>query len=224
MLEEDLFKYYYPNLEKLLKYGFEKDGDNYLFQKDINDSFLAVIKLDNNYNVKGRIIDKEMEEEYTNFRIEDNSGSFAGTIRQKFIALLIDIRDKCFYRKSFSGQQAKRICQMIEKKYGDAPIYKWNKYPDFCVFQNGKTNKWYALVMTIAGEKFNLNIDNIDNIDVINIKLDVNKIVDLQQEQSFYPAYHMNKKYWISILLDDSISDDTIMDLIDESYQFSRKK
>lgn len=221
MLEEDLFKNYYPNLDKLLEYGFERKEDNYLFQKEINDSFLVIIKLDDNYNVIGKIIDKEMEEEYTNFRIEDSSGSFAGAIRQKYIDLLIDIRGKCFYRKSFSGDQAKRICQIIEKKYGDAPIYKWDKYPDFCVFQNGKTNKWYALVMTIAGEKFNLNIDNID---VINIKLDVNKIADLLKKQGFYPAYHMNKKYWISILLDDSISDDTIMELIDESYQFSRKK
>lgn len=221
MLEENLFKNYYPFLDKLLKYGFKKDGDNYLFQKDINDTFLAVIRVDNNYNVKGRIFDKEMEEEYTNFRIEDSSGSFSGTIRQSFIDLLTDIRDKCFYRKVFSSKQANRLCQLIEEKYGDKPIFKWDKYPDFCVFQNINTKKWYVLVMTIAGEKFNLDIQNID---VLNVKLGVNKISNLLQQKGFYPAYHMNKKYWISILLDDSISDDTIMELIDESYQFSIKK
>ena len=110
---------------------------------------------------------------------------------------------------------------MIKKKYGDSPIFKWDKYPTLGVFQNKDTNKWYALVMDIAGEKFNLNIGNVT---AMNVKLDVNEIPSLLKKKGFYPAYHMNKKYWISVLLDDSISDEVIMELIDESYQFSKKK
>ena len=31
----------------------------------------------------------------------------------------------------------------------------------------------------------------------------------------------MNKKYWISIVLDDSVKDDLIMELLDESYSYT---
>ena len=34
----------------------------------------------------------------------------------------------------------------------------------------------------------------------------------------------MNKKYWISIVLDDSIPDNVIMNLISESHDFSLEK
>lgn len=41
---------------------------------------------------------------------------------------------------------------------------------------------------------------------------------------SIVPAYHMNKRHWISIILDDSISDDEIKNLIYQSYKITEKK
>ena len=37
-------------------------------------------------------------------------------------------------------------------------------------------------------------------------------------EKGFRPAYHMNKNHWISILLNDSVSDDQIFPLLELSY------
>ena len=37
-------------------------------------------------------------------------------------------------------------------------------------------------------------------------------------------AYHMNKDSWISIALDGSVPADTIMNLVDISYQLTTKK
>ena len=36
--------------------------------------------------------------------------------------------------------------------------------------------------------------------------------------QAVTPGYHMNKRHWNTITLDDSVSDDVLMDMIDESY------
>ena len=58
-------------------------------------------------------------------------------------------------------------------------------------------------------------------MEIINVKLEEEKIKQLLNKQGFYPAYHMNKKSWISIVLDDTINDDEIMDYINESYQFT---
>ena len=62
-----------------------------------------------------------------------------------------------------------------------------------------------------------------EDIEIINIKLDENKIVKLLNRKGFYKAYHMNKKYWITINLDDTISDEEIMNYIEESYKYSEK-
>ena len=35
------------------------------------------------------------------------------------------------------------------------------------------------------------------------------------------PAYHMNKRHWISVVLDGSMSDDEILSLIDDSFQLT---
>ena len=61
-------------------------------------------------------------------------------------------------------------------------------------------------------------------VDVLNIKLDPNEIIELLKTKGFYKAYHMNKKYWISIILDDTIKDNTIFELINESYLYTIKK
>ena len=74
-----------------------------------------------------------------------------------------------------------------------------------------------------------MNIDKskIDNtsskeVEIIDIKLDPKKVESLQNQKGFYPAYHMNKKSWITILLDDTLTDKMIMDLIEESYTYTK--
>ncbi|WP_304427702.1 MmcQ/YjbR family DNA-binding protein [Dubosiella newyorkensis] len=39
------------------------------------------------------------------------------------------------------------------------------------------------------------------------------------QEKGIYPGWHMNKKTWISLVLDGTLTDETIQKLIEESYQ-----
>ena len=38
------------------------------------------------------------------------------------------------------------------------------------------------------------------------------------------PGYHMNKRHWISIILDGSMRDDEVMRLIEDSYLLTQEK
>ena len=221
MLEKDIFKRCNPCYDKLLSYGFKYNGDNkYIFEKlIIDDTFLIKIFVDNS-SVVGKVVDLDAECEYTNFRIENN-GVFAGKVRNKFEELLIDIRDNCFEKKLFISNQANRIGLLIKEKYGDFPYYEWESTPDTGVFKNAITNKWYAIIMNVKRSKLSVGDDLVD---VLNVKIDPSKIVELLNFIGYYPAYHMNKKYWISIILDESISDGDILNLIDESYFYSSIK
>jgi predicted DNA-binding protein (MmcQ/YjbR family) len=50
---------------------------------------------------------------------------------------------------------------------------------------------------------------------------DIDSFVD---SKKIFLGYHMNKKRCISIILDGSLSDEFIFDLIDKSFNFSIKK
>lgn len=113
----------------------------------------------------------------------------------------------------------------IKKKYKASPEYPWAKYDSNAVFRHGDNKKWFALVMTVGKEKLGLSGD--DSVDVINLKIDDMMFRDiLLREKGILPAYHMSKEHWITVLLDGTVEQDQIYDLIDVSFSAtaSRKK
>ena len=60
---------------------------------------------------------------------------------------------------------------------------------------------------------------NIDAFDFCNIKCDPDRIGELQaQYEGITPGYHMNKRHWISVHFDKDVPDDTIRELVRQSY------
>lgn len=61
---------------------------------------------------------------------------------------------------------------------------------------------------------------DIEEFESINLKCDP-EIGTLLREQypSVLPGYHMNKKHWITVLMDGSISDKLVKGWIDASYE-----
>jgi predicted DNA-binding protein (MmcQ/YjbR family) len=52
-----------------------------------------------------------------------------------------------------------------------------------------------------------------------NVKCDPEKALELREEYSaVLPGYHMNKKYWNTIIVDGSIPAKKIQEFIDDSY------
>ena len=67
-------------------------------------------------------------------------------------------------------------------------------------------------------EKSRLGLDGNTKIDIINVKCDPDMVGLLTQTYGFLPGYHMNKKYWITMLLDGTVSEAKILDFLDMSY------
>ena len=68
-----------------------------------------------------------------------------------------------------------------------------------------------------------LGLDKSGKIDVLNVKLNPELIQSLIDKKHFFPAYHMNKKYWITILLDSDTDVNLVKSLIDESFKLVEK-
>lgn len=222
-IKNDIFKKYTPDFQKLVEYGFIKNQDKYYFEKTFkNGEFRAFIEISKNGKFLGKVYDLENNDEFLLLNIETQSSTFASEIREEYKKILIDIRNNCFFENYFISPQANRISKLIIKKYGTKPEFMWKKFPTYGVFKNSKTNKWYGIIMYIKYSKL-IEINNDDNIEIINLKLDSDKIQNLLKQKSFFPAWHMNKKYWITITLDETLSDDTILSFIEESYSYTEK-
>ncbi len=115
-----------------------------------------------------------------------------------------------------------KIFEYAYKKYGTSPEYLWAKYPDTAVLRNSGTRKWYAVVMRIGADK--LGLEGGDEKDIIDVKCDPLMIGSLRLTAGILPGYHMNKKYWITILLDGTVPYDKIFALMDMSYKLSCNK
>lgn len=220
-IEDEIFKRNSIVYDKLISYGFQKNGDKYIISKYIvNDSFRIDIEISDNGIVKGKIIDLSFNEEYTNHRIASQKGEFVHMIREEFERFLIDIRDHCTTKNYFISNQANRISHFIIQTYGDTPEFVWDKFPGYGIFRNPNNNKWYGLIMNI--DKSKIDTGN-EEVEILNIKLDENEINTLLERKGFYKAYHMNKKNWITIILDDTIEDTEIISYIQKSHQFTER-
>lgn len=110
-----------------------------------------------------------------------------------------------------------KIIDYIKKKHKVSAEYPWKRYPNYAVFRHSDNNKWFALIMEVAGEK--LGMGTTDYIPVVNLKVDDLFLRDmLIQQNGFIPAYHMNKQQWITVFLDGSVKEEEIFDLIDASF------
>ena len=222
-LEEKIFKCTNVDWKKLIPYGFQRLKDKYVIEKIfMQGSFKAVITINNTGCLAGVVYDVDSDDVYMPLRVEGMVAGFVGLVRDNYTAILEDIKVHCFNKCYFAGAQANRVAQLIKHNYGDEPTFPWDKYEGYGVFRNPDNEKWYALIMNI--DKSKIDKKQSGAVDMVNIKLDEEEIQQLLKKKGFYSAYHMNKKSWITLILDDTLDDETIMALIDKSHGFTLGK
>lgn len=221
-IEENIFKRAVVDFGRLKKYGFTKSGDKWTYTKlFMNGDFKVSVIIGDDGHISGTVYEVATEDEFLPLRVESRGG-FVGEVRSEYKKILEDIKAHCCRINYFVQSQANRLTEMIYKTYGDLPNFPWDKFDGYGVFRNPNNEKWYALVMNIDKNKLDKELSG--EVEVVNIKLNEDKIQHLLQQKGFYPAYHMNKKTWITIVLDDSIKDDVLFSLLEESHTFTVEK
>ena len=105
--------------------------------------------------------------------------------------------------------------------YGTSPDYPFDEDFETAVFRHTDNRKWFALSMSVSRRKFGLDSDEM--IDVVNLKLPIEMFGSFGKSDGVYPAYHMNKLHWISVLLPDA-PDDVIHFLLNASFEATKAK
>ncbi len=74
-----------------------------------------------------------------------------------------------------------------------------------------------TLVFKVAGKMFALT--DLEGDFTVNLKCDPALAIELREKYSCVkPGYHMNKKHWNTIEMDDSVPDEILKEWIDHSY------
>ena len=215
MMEKELFSNYSIDEKTLREYGFRADGGTLIYTQDLPQEHLRII-ITCDRSLTGKIMDLDFGGEYVNFRMDTSAGYSAG-IRQKFEDLLLDIRDKCCTNQHFQSEQARRISKFIYETFDVMPEFLWPSIPTYAAFRRKKGGKWFAVIGSVARGKVDSRSHSGEAVEVINVKVSGDGIQTLLARDGIYPAFHMNKKCWVSIILDETLTDAEIQRMVRDS-------
>ena len=199
--------------EKLLQYGFREEAEKLIYRKEILDSsfFIEIVFVNSQLLIE--VYDIEFDEIYSLYSVDSAVGETVQNIREhveKLLSSILGLADE-------SGKISSENIDYCNKKYGENHINPFKKHPDILAFVNEK-NKWYALFSDVDYSKLIKNTDITTKVKILNVKYPTDIILEIIDNKNIFPAYHMNKKHWISIVLDKNIKLETIKELIDISY------
>lgn len=105
--------------------------------------------------------------------------------------------------------------------FGTTPDCPFENDFDTTVLRHCDSKKWYAITMKVPKHKFGLDSDEI--IDVVNMKIPLEMNGSFSKAEGVYPAYHMNKLHWVSVLLPYT-DDELVQFLVNVSFDVTKSK
>ena len=214
----NLFKNKKVIFEKLSDFGFV---DNVYKTEIMNGEFILSVKINKKCEVSTELVEKDSGEIYTLHLVEYVQGSFVGQVREEYEKVLSKIAEKCFERDIFKSEYSKLVINYAKEKYGDDVEYLWEKFPDNAVCRRKDNKKWYFAILTVGKDKLGLESD--EKVEVIDLRATSEEIEKLVDNKKYFRGYHMNKKHWLTIILDGSVSIEEIYERINKSYELALK-
>lgn len=212
-LESDLFEKRVIIEDQLEPYGFKKDQGKYVYKKSfMNDDFYAVITVKDD-TIDGKVFDAFSDEEYTLIHMPYSQGSFSAQVKEEYVHILEDIAQKCTKPSHFMSPQARRIAKIITAIFHCSFTYPYKgTRKEDAVFKDGKI---FAIISVT-------DYFHSKRQEVLNVKVKEDIYQPLLTKDGIYPCYLKNRPYWLSIPLDQTISDDILLELIRYSYSQTR--
>ena len=228
--EDRFFRRKIPDLEQLKKFGFqERDGDYCCGKELMEGTFRAEIRIGPGGAVRGKLVDMEFGDEFVQIHADSQRGAFVARISEEYGAWLEEIAAACFVPQPFLSPQANRIARQMLEEFGDRPDFPFGKADDAGVFRNPDNRKWYGLIMEVEKGKLkkpgrNREEPSREKVEVLNVKVRPETVPELLREDGIYECYHMNKKYWVTVALEEVVADEAIFSLLRESRGFTLGK
>lgn len=205
------------NHSRLLGFGFEKQGENYIYSTPIAQGQMKMtVTIPPSGAPETCVTDTDTGEEYTLHLVPGAVGSFVGQIREEYQNILDRIQSECFGAGRTDPEQTAEILTHIRETYGDEPEYLWESSPNSAAIRRKDCGKWYAVLLRVSRKKLGMQSDS--EVDVLDLKAPPQAMPELIARPGYYPGYHMNKKHWFTVCLDGSLPTAELLEQIDRSY------
>ena len=206
--------------DALLRFGFIRAAEAYVYRYPLykGEYTLCVKITDNCFSVC--VYDTTTGDLYLPF-FTGHSGGFAARMRQQAAQQVERIIRECFLCYSMR----EKILNYVKNQYGTQAQYLWKeKERDqlSCVLRTPVSGKWYGVLMQVPARC--LGMDRDTPVDILNVKGDPEDILNKVDHIRYFPAYHMNKKHWLTILLEGVIAEEFVFPLLDRSFFLTEKK
>lgn len=200
----EFFKRLKPDADGLERFGFAKKGSAWEYSAKVAGGALVCrIAVDGRGGVVESVADAATGDEYVQHRIAGASGRFVGRVRQDVMNLMARIANECFSRDVFKTDAARDLISFAGREWGEKPEFLWKQFPDYAVLRRRDTDKWYALVARLTADK--VGGDKKDTVEIVNLRR-----TEGMDASRFLPAYHMNKKTWATVAVDDAAKADEL--------------
>jgi Uncharacterized protein conserved in bacteria len=210
-----LLEHHRLNLQALTQDGFALTEGTYQKKRAFADlNFYGIIRLNQDiFDIK--VYETSFDEEYIPFTLKSVQSPLVAGLKEQVNAWVNELLAKDFDQNDLR----KKTIAYCEEKYGSKEEHPFDEdpYAASSVLRVGPQGKWYALFMGVPAKS--MGFPSSEEIQIVNLKEkpeDMERIID---HIHVFPAYHMNKKYWITVLLDETLDFSHLSDLIEESYQ-----
>ena len=202
--------------DRLINFGFQFEENILFFRKNIlNDTFRIEIKLINKY-FEVEVYDLDFNEVYSLFSVDSASGEIVTAIREE----VKDVLEKILCLESVIYED---VLHYVKDQYNSTIVKPFKTNPDIKALVTPK-GKWYALFLDVEYSKLQKDSLVDSKVKIINLKHISSKISAITDNRNIFPAYHMNKNHWISVVLDNNIDIEYIKELIELSYNLVNNK
>ena len=219
--EDQVFHQIVCHESELLAFGFQKTEDGYRYTKEFMDGgFRAEIVVRSDGGMHGRCIDCDTNDIYIPLYLEEHGGHFVCEVRKAYLDILQNFASACGERLFFLKPQSNRMAKYIFDKYGEKPDFPFKNDDINGVFRNPANRKWYAVVIRLRRGKIDKTASE-EMIEIVNFKAKPEDHEVLLKKTGYYPAYHMKKSSWLTVILDDSVADQELYFYLDRSRSFT---
>lgn len=209
------------NKKALAGFGFTKSGSAFKYSESIlNGQFRLNITVKDD-EVTAEVYDAEAESPYYLFAVEGASGTFVGEVRAEYDRVLSEISEKCFSQAEvYREKTTAAVVKYAKAKYHTPLEFLWQD--ENSVMRRKDNAKWYLAILPVQRNKIGLEGEG--RIEIIDLRAPKEEIPSLIDGVNYLPAYHMNKKSWLTIPLDGRVSAEVICAFVDISYELAKKK
>ena len=195
------------------------DGKTYTKNTTVsNATFNANITLSlSEQTLTVHLFDSSTGERYALFDMPNAHGAFIASLHEEVQQLIDDIKSKCFETNDLKHD----FIAWIKTNFGVEPDYPWPDDASYSFVLRCPNEKWFALVMRIKYRQIGLTGD--EAVWAVNMKAEQDAIPNLIDRKLIFPAWHMNKKHWITVLLTAATDFEKLCELTQKCYELVNK-